>query len=146
MSSISTVKQLTVQVVSSSVMLAMSILLFVVNSMADRPMWITFPLFLTIPVLLVLIVCILYDLISGHRITIEGRLIEKQELYNGWKFRIRPTGEESLRTFRMNKQFDETFAKMAVDESIKITYYRLTRAVFALNKPDNEIEMDSMKD
>ncbi|GMK38031.1 hypothetical protein PCCS19_10850 [Paenibacillus sp. CCS19] len=143
----STVKQLTTHLASSSVMLVLATILFIASNKQDQPKWISFPIFATLPALVVVIVCILSDLIREDHITIEGTLVEKLKITNGWKFRIRPVGEEHLRTFRMNEQFDDTFTKIELEETITVTYFRLTRGVYAVRKPDNGIEMiENVKD
>jgi hypothetical protein len=142
----STVKQLITHLVSSSVMLAMATMLFIASTKSDQPKWISFPIFLIIPAFLVIIVCILSDLLREDRITVEGRLVEKLKIHNGWRFRVRPVGEEYLRTFRMNEQFDPIFTTIELDEPISVTYFRLTRGVYALRRPDNDNEIESVKD
>ncbi|MBD3918633.1 hypothetical protein H8B09_07720 [Paenibacillus sp. PR3] len=61
--------------------------------------------------------------------------MDKQKLYNGWKIRVRTDSGEKLRKFRTNNQFDETFRKFEIDEPITVTYFRLTRAVYAIQRP-----------
>jgi hypothetical protein len=134
---------LIVHLCSSLVMLVVSIVVVVIgmNSKEQGPFAMLFVVFIiTILVHLVISFCIIWDLDRRDHITIEGKLIEKQQLYNGWKFRVRGAGEERLRTFRMNTQFDETFMKLEIDDPITVTYFRLTRAVFAIHRPSVVIE------
>lgn len=137
MSKMSTVKQLKYLMFNSFGMLAISIFWLITNLAADRPMWLIVPSFVTTPAFLVIIGCILYDLNSNDRLTFEGKLIERIQLHNGWKFRVHQMGEEEkTRTFRMNEQFDDTFLAIEIGEPISVTYFMLTKGVLTLGKPE----------
>lgn len=117
-------------------MLALMILSISISHYTDGDVWIYFLFSVFALIHFVSAVCIVSDLIRKDHIIIEGELVTKQKLYNGWKFRVRTASGEKLRKFRTNNHFDETLKKFEIDEPIAVTYFRLTRAVFAIQCPE----------
>ncbi|PWW05719.1 hypothetical protein DFQ01_104281 [Paenibacillus cellulosilyticus] len=138
----STVAQLKVQLVSNFILLVLMLLQIFWIPSAHKPMWLEIVQYGMTIVFLVIVACILSDLIRKDHIIIDARLIEKRQFNNGWKIRVRAAGEEKLRKFRTNRLFDEILKTAELDKPITVTYFRLTKAVFAIRRPD----VDSIKD
>ncbi|GFN30488.1 hypothetical protein [Paenibacillus xylaniclasticus] len=130
-------KSLVALLIRACVMMMAGIGSWTAAAQLNTPSFIRFVLFLSVLVIFVLAIIVCIDLFGNNRITIEGVLIERKDLFNGYRLRVRPEGSELLRTFRMNLKFTDSVSTLQLDERIAIRYYRLTGVVISVDKaPD----------
>lgn len=99
-----------------------------VNIVEQRPIWLVALFILSLPIFIFTIIMISLDLIKQDHITVVGRLIEKKDIYKGYKIKAR-MNDGNVKNFRINRDIDEVIKDLELDQNIEMTYYRRTKAV-----------------